>query len=84
MQHSHLIASVSPDHDSIWLHANAEHGPEYTDDRTTTIEMKWISEPTVNVYPETSIVTYNWDEKNGILSLKLSHSNGSIEAEITQ
>ncbi len=46
--------------------------------------MKWTSEPTVNVYPETSIVTYNWDEKNGILSLKLSHSNGSIEAEIIQ
>jgi|GEM_PF-2258613 hypothetical protein len=46
--------------------------------------MKWVSEPTINVYPKTSIVTYNWDEKNGTLSLKLSHSNGSIVAEITQ
>jgi len=85
MPHSYLLASVNTAQDSIWFHVNAEHGPAYTDDRTSIIEMQWATEPsTVTVLPADALVSQSWDADTGTLSLSLSHSNSNVEVTVTE
>ena len=75
--HAYLLGSIGTAGDHIWLHANAEHGPEYTDDRTTVVQMEWSDEPTFTVTPSSALMEWSWDA--GRLSLVLSHENGAVE-----
>jgi|TARA_B110000881_G_scaffold114054_1_gene100145 hypothetical protein len=85
MPHSYLIASTNADESSIWVHVNAEHGPEYTDSRTTTLEMKWSSQPsTITASPASAMTSQSWDESSSTLTLVLSHSNGAAEVTVSQ
>ncbi|MGY8670718.1 MAG: glycoside hydrolase family 98 domain-containing protein [Candidatus Poseidoniales archaeon] len=85
MPHSYLMASTNAAENSIWIHANAEHGPEYTDNRTTVLEMEWTSEPsTVTVTPSTALASQSWDESTGKLTLSLSHSSGSVTVNVAE
>jgi len=67
------------------VHVNAEHGPKYTDSRTTTLEMKWSSQPsTVTVSPASAMTSQSWDESSSMLKLVLSHSNDAVEVTVSQ
>jgi hypothetical protein len=78
LPHSYLLAATNAAQDGIWFHANAEHGPEYTDHRTTTVEMEWTVEPAVSVSPEGALTAQSWNPATGILSLTLSHAAGAV------
>jgi hypothetical protein len=85
MPHSYLIASITSEQNNIWIHANAEHGPEYTDSRTTTLALKWTQEPsTLTVSPSSALVSRSWDAASKILTLSLSHANGSVDVTIAE
>jgi hypothetical protein len=62
-----------------------EHGPEYTDNRTTVLEMEWTSEPsTVTVTPSSALASQSWDESTGKLTLSLSHPSGSVTVNVAE
>ena len=80
--HSYMIISNNPTEHSVWIHANAEHGVEYTDNRTTNLVMQWSGEPQVSVHPTSALVGQSWNADTKLLSLALSHSDGSVNTSI--
>ena len=78
MPHSYLMISNNPTEHSVWIHANAEHGVEYTDNMTTNLFMQWSGEPQVSVRPTSALVEQNWNADTKLLSLALSHSVGVV------
>lgn len=82
LPHAYIVASISDDRGQIWLQANAEIGPEYTDDRITFIEMNWETEPAISVSPSNALIQKVWE--NGKLSIQLSHQFGAVEAFISE
>jgi hypothetical protein len=82
MPHSYMMISNNPTEQSVWIHANAEEGVEYTDNRTTNLVMQWSGEPKVSVSPTSALVEQNWNADTKMLSLALSHSLGAVNASI--
>ena len=85
MPHSYLIASTNTQENSLWVHVNAEHGPEYTDNRTTVLEMRWADEPSiVKVSPPSALTSESWNFDTGVLTLSLSHSDGAVDVTVEE
>ncbi len=45
MPHSYVMISNNPNDHSVWIYADAEHGVEFTDNRTTNLVMQWSGAP---------------------------------------
>jgi hypothetical protein len=71
--HSYLIATITED--VLWLFGNAGGKGDYTDDRTTRLELTLDAEPSVSGDGSST-----WS--NGVLSLSLDQSSGASETVV--
>jgi hypothetical protein len=79
MPHSYLLIDSKPADGSVWLHANAEHGVEYTDERNSIFELEWAGEPEVLVMPSGALIDKQWDAQTKSLKVVVSHEFGAVE-----
>ena len=75
--HSYLIFRYDREKRTIWLHANAEKGENYTDERQTVITIDWLEKPALQVEPKSALVEVNWMQNS--VKLTLSHSKGAVK-----
>ncbi|MBT6804725.1 MAG: hypothetical protein HOA47_07125 [Verrucomicrobia bacterium] len=80
--HSYLLASTDAVENSLWFHANAEHGAVYTDMRATRVTTTWTSEPSIHIIPEEALQEKSWDPLKRELFLSLSHAFGAVEVSL--
>lgn len=74
--HAYVIGKLNGD--GIWLQANTEY-PE----RETELEIVCAHKPAWKVQPATAAAFAKWDEAGRQLKLRLSHTTGAVEVEIS-